>query len=67
LPPDYGIGSRLANAWERGLHLMEEVSEAMIARGFRGEARFPPGSRFGVADWALVVAITFFCAAIHFV
>jgi cobalt/nickel transport system permease protein len=61
------IGSRLANAWERGLHLMEEVSEAMIARGFRGEARFPPGSRFGVAGWALVVAIAFFCAAIHFV
>ena len=61
------IGSRIANAWERGLHLIQEVSEAMIARGFRGEARFPPGSRFGMAGWVLVVAIAFLCAAIHFV
>jgi cobalt/nickel transport system permease protein len=42
--------SRIANAWDRGLHLVEEVSDAMTARGFRGEARFPPGSRLRTTD-----------------
>jgi cobalt/nickel transport system permease protein len=61
------IGSRIASAWERGLHLMTEVSDAMTARGFRGEARFPHGSRFGTAGWAFVVAVTCFCVAIHWI
>jgi len=61
------IGSRIASAWERGLHLMSEVSDAMTARGFRGEARFPHGSRFGAAGWVFVAAVTCFCATIHFV
>ncbi len=59
------VGSRIANAWERGLHLMEEVSDAMTARGFRGEARFPQGSRFGIPEWAMLFALVAWCLGAH--
>lgn len=59
------VGSRIANAWNRGLHLMEDVSDAMTARGFRGEARFPPGSRLRARDWGFLAVVTLLCAAAH--
>ena len=59
------VGSRIANAWNRGLHLMEEISDAMTARGFRGEARFPPGSPFRARDWGFVVVVILLCAVAH--
>lgn len=59
------VGSRIANAWDRGLHLMEDVSDAMTARGFRGEARFPPGSRLRAPDWGFLGAVVVLCAAAH--
>lgn len=59
------IGSRLAHTWERSLHLMEEVSAAMAARGFRGEARFPRGSWFGPAEWVLFLVVVLSCAGAH--
>ena len=59
------VGSRIANAWDRGLRLMEEVSDAMTARGFRGEARFPPGSRLRARDWGFLAAVIVLCAAAH--
>ncbi len=59
------VGSRLANSWERGLHLMGEVSDAMQARGFSGEARFPPDSQFGMADWAALLGVALLCAGAH--
>jgi len=59
------VGSRIANAWDRGLHLMEEVSDAMTARGFRGEARFPRGSRFRARDWGFLATVILLCAAAH--
>jgi cobalt ECF transporter T component CbiQ len=59
------VGSRIANAWDRGLHLMEEVSDAMTARGFRGEARFPSGSRLRARDWGFLAVVIFLCAAAH--
>ncbi len=61
------VGSRIASAWERGLHLMEEVSDAMTARGFRGEARFPPGSRFGTPEWGMLVTLVACCTGAQFV
>ncbi|MBI2001402.1 MAG: hypothetical protein HYS69_09535 [candidate division NC10 bacterium] len=61
------VGSRIANAWERGLHLMEEVAHAMTARGFRGEARFLPGTRFGAPEWRLLLSVVLFCAGAHVV
>lgn len=57
------VGSRIAAAWSRGLHLMEAVADAMTARGFRGEARFPRGSRFRIADWGFLGATVLLCAA----
>lgn len=57
--------SRIAAAWGRGLNLMEEIGDAMTARGFRGEARFPPGSRFRAADWGFLGAALLLCAAAH--
>ena len=60
------VGSRIANAWERGLHLMEEVAHAMTARGFRGEARFLPEARFRSPEWALLAAVALFCIAVQF-
>ncbi len=59
------IGSRLAAAWDRGLHLMEEVDDAMTARGFRGEARFPPGAPFRAVDRGFLGAVLVLCAAAH--
>lgn len=58
-------GSRIAHAWERSLLLMEEVSSAMTARGFTGEARFPPGPWLGPAEWALLALVVLFCAGAH--
>lgn len=59
------VGSRIACAWERGLVLAEEVGHAMAARGFSGEARFPPGSRFGMPEWVLLGATLLFCTGAH--
>jgi cobalt/nickel transport system permease protein len=61
------VGSRIANAWERSLCLMDEVSDAMMARGFRGEARFPPGARFGGSEWAFLAAVVALCVGAHLV
>jgi energy-coupling factor transporter transmembrane protein EcfT len=44
---------------------MEEVSDAMTARGFRGEARFPSGSRFRARDWGFLAVVILLCAAAH--
>jgi cobalt/nickel transport system permease protein len=59
------VGSRIAAAWDRGLHLMEEVGDAMTARGFRGEARFPPGVPFRAVDWGFLGTVLVLCAAAH--
>ncbi|MGE5189854.1 MAG: energy-coupling factor transporter transmembrane component T family protein [Gemmatimonadota bacterium] len=58
-------GSRIARSWERSLHLMDEVSAAMKARGFAGEARFPAGSRFRGPEWALIAAVALSCLGAH--
>jgi len=60
-------GSRIADSWERSLHLMEEVSAAMKARGFAGEAKFPAGARFRGPEWALIVFVAISCLGAHFV
>ncbi len=59
------VGSRIASAWDRGLHLMEEVGEAMTARGFRGEARLPRGSRLRAQDWRFLAAVILLCLIAH--
>jgi cobalt/nickel transport system permease protein len=59
------VGSRIAGAWDRGLHLMEEVSDAMTARGFRGEAKLPPGSSLRGRDWAFLAAVAALSLAAH--
>jgi cobalt/nickel transport system permease protein len=59
------VGARIANAWDRGLHLMEAVSDAMAARGFKGEARFPRTSRLRTLDWLFLAAVLLLCAAAH--
>jgi cobalt/nickel transport system permease protein len=59
------VGARIANAWERGLHLMEEVHDAMVARGFTGEARFPRSSRLRPGDWLFLATVLLLCVAAH--
>lgn len=59
------VGSRIARSWERSLHLMDEVSMAMAARGFTGEAKFPPGSWFRGREWGLLVTVVVFCTGAH--
>lgn len=58
-------GSRLANAWERSVHLMDEVHAAMAARGFIGAAKFPPGAGFRDADRAFLAIVVVSCAGAH--
>ena len=60
------VGSRIAAAWEKSLHLMTDVTDAMTARGFTGDFRFAPGRALGVADWTFLVLAAVVCAAAHF-
>lgn len=60
------VGSRLAAAWEKSLHLMTDVTDAMTARGFTGDFRFAPGRALAAADWAFLVLAAVVCAAAHF-
>jgi cobalt/nickel transport system permease protein len=59
------VGSRIARSWERSIQLMEEVSMAMAARGFTGDAKFPAGPWFGAPEWGLLVVVVVFCAGAH--
>ncbi len=59
------VGSRIAHSWEKSLRLMGEVSMAMSARGFTGDARFPAGSWFGAPEWGLLAAVVVSCAGAH--
>ncbi|MFB3817087.1 MAG: CbiQ family ECF transporter T component [Candidatus Methylomirabilales bacterium] len=56
-----GVGAQVGMAWARGLHLMDEVSAAMTARGFTGELPAPPGARLLARDWAFLLAIALGC------
>ncbi len=58
-------GSRIAHSWERSLHLMDEVSAAMKARGFTGEAKFPAVARFRSPEWALIAFVALSCLGAH--
>jgi cobalt/nickel transport system permease protein len=61
-------GSRIAQAWERSLHLMGEVGAAMAARGFTGEARRSPGGRpLSRPDRIFLAAVVIFCGGAHLV
>jgi len=60
------VGSRIAAAWEKGLHLMTDVSDAMTARGFTGDFRFPRGRTFAAADWVFLALAAALCAAVQF-
>jgi cobalt/nickel transport system permease protein len=60
------VGSRIAAAWEKSLHLMTDVSDAMTARGFTGDVRFAPGRAFGPADWTFLVLAAALCAVAQF-
>jgi cobalt ECF transporter T component CbiQ len=60
------VGSRIAYAWEKSLRLMEDVGEAMTARGFTGEVRVAPGSRLRAADWGFLAAVAGLCLGAHF-
>jgi cobalt/nickel transport system permease protein len=60
------VGSRLAAAWEKSLHLMTDVSDAMTARGFTGDFRFAPGRAMDAADWAFLVMTAALCAGAQF-
>jgi cobalt/nickel transport system permease protein len=59
------VGSRIAQSWEKSIHMMEEVSMAMSARGFTGEAKFPAGPWFGAPEWGLIIVVVVFCASAH--
>ncbi len=59
------VGSRIARSWERSLRLMDEVNMAMTARGFSGEAKFPPGPWFRTREWVLLATVVVFCTGAH--
>ncbi len=58
-------GSRIAHSWEKSLHLMEEVSAAMTARGFTGDAKFPAVPWLGVPEWIFLAVVALACAGGH--
>lgn len=60
-------GSRIARAWEKSLHLMEEVGAAMSARGFTGKAKFPSSPWLGAREWAFLAFVALLCAGGHLV
>jgi cobalt/nickel transport system permease protein len=59
------VGSRVAAAWERSLRLMEDVGDAMTARGFRGDLRFTAATPLRGADWAFLVTVGGLCVALY--
>jgi len=59
------VGSRIAAAWEKSLHLMTDVADAMTARGFTGELRVPAGRTLSPTDWACVVLVAGLCVGAH--
>ena len=61
------VGSRIAAAWEKSLHLMADVADAMTARGFTGDFRFAPGQALRAPDWAFLALAVALCAGAHFV
>lgn len=60
------VGSRIAAAWEKSLHLMTEVSDAMATRGFTGNARFAPVGSLEATDWAFLLLTVALCVGAHF-
>lgn len=60
------VGSRIAAAWEKSLHLMTDISEAMAARGFTGDVRFAPAGSLGAADWTFLLLTVALCLGAHF-
>ncbi len=56
------VGSRIAAAWEKSLHLMTDVGDAMTARGFTGDFRFAPGRALVTTDWMFLVLTAGLCA-----
>jgi cobalt/nickel transport system permease protein len=60
-------GSRIGASWERSLRLMNEIADAMKARGFTGDAKFSAQARFGLAGWGMVATVVLFCAGAHFI
>lgn len=61
------VGSRLAAAWEKSLHLMSDVSEAMTARGFTSEVRFAPSRPLRPGDWAFLFLTAALSVGAHLV
>jgi energy-coupling factor transporter transmembrane protein EcfT len=58
-------GSRLGGLWLRGEHLMQEVGDAMTARGFTGDLRLPGGGRLSAADRLFLAAVAAACLGAH--
>jgi cobalt/nickel transport system permease protein len=59
------VASRVGQTWQRSLDLMAEVGEAMTARGFTGEIRFPRAARLGAREGALLLVTVLLCGAAH--
>ena len=59
------VGSRIAVAWERSLHLMTEVADAMTARGFSGEMRLAGHPPLRTADWIALALVAALCLGAH--
>ncbi len=55
------VGSRIGMMWLQGLHLMQEVGDAMTARGFTGELPRPGRAGLAAADWLFLSLIVLAC------
>ncbi len=54
-------GSRLGMTWMRGLHLMQEVGDAMTARGFTGDLAPQGPARLAARDWLFLWLLALAC------
>jgi len=50
------VGGRVGALFSRSRHLSEQVYQAMVGRGYRGEPRVLTGSRFGLPEAAWLAA-----------
>jgi cobalt/nickel transport system permease protein len=53
------VALKIATLWQRSYQLNEEVYNAMLSRGYTGEARLLEEFKVGVKDWAWL-----FCATV---
>jgi cobalt/nickel transport system permease protein len=59
------VAYRIANLWQRSLHLNNQVYQAMLSRGYTGEPQVLMGFKTKAKDWLWLGAVSLICIFIN--